>query len=852
MKSFLRRGGVPALAASIAATLAFSATALAAPTTGTDLPTTSPAYNAAWQSASTYAPGYTINSNDNLGVGSGKIGHVWVIVLENHAETASFTPLEGTQGTYLSQLPKQGAFLPNYYGTGHSSQDNYLSMVSGQAPISDTQDDCPSYNMMSGSIDTTGTPASNSDYGQFASNAGADAPPNDNGCVYPSSVSTIFNQLTAAQKSWKVYAQDVDVTNTTNMAQDAGIADCGAPDATVGSTPVAGTGANYTPNNGTANPRSQYVAKHNPLAWFSSLLPASMGGTGGNTCAQHLAPMFGSSDALYSDLQSTSSTPDLSYIVPNNCSDGHDSVCKGNNLSGETAGFPAYNTSTPEPTPTNYTGGTAAESNFLGVVVPEIEASPAFKQDGMIVVTYDESYPAFTNSGDSQANSQLTKPDAYGSLAGDAAGETLYGRSVAWEPTGPNATIVTNPNTGQVLTAGPGDSAYIDRPTASGPDAAAGALKACTEPALDATDTYNNGGPSGDGTITGFGGSDAWVPFTAPTVSGTTVSGSCIPGFQAGGYSTTSVSGVSITAQSTIPDTAATMALDGDKVTFTAGGQTVSDPNSGTDDGNVYVGSVQTSALDPSTDTGAVTTSTGLPLVNSLGNPVTVTYTGAVALAPASASTDPYYNAFDATLGGGDTGAVVISPDITPGTVSNTDYNHYSLLRTLEDILVPTATNGVGGTPYLGFAAQPGLAPFGSDVFTAATQPATTTTVTTPVTTTVTTPSPSVTVSKTVTSVSTITTPGGIQTQTTTKTVTYVLVPGMKGYTEAEAKKLLRKAHLRLGKVKKPKGKLKKGEEWVISSVSPGESDRARTGTKVEITLKAVETAKVASMSKKR
>jgi hypothetical protein len=60
---------------------------------------------------------------------------------ENHAYDASFTPLEGTENTYLQNLPSQGALLTNYYGTGHSSLDNYLSMVSGQAPVSDDQDD---------------------------------------------------------------------------------------------------------------------------------------------------------------------------------------------------------------------------------------------------------------------------------------------------------------------------------------------------------------------------------------------------------------------------------------------------------------------------------------------------------------------------------------------------------------------------------------------------------------------------------------------------------------------------------------------------------------------------------------
>jgi hypothetical protein len=105
-------------------------------TAATDLPTQSSAYNAAWQPA---PAGYVAPSNDGLGVAPGKIGHVWVIVLENHASNAAFTPLEGTENTYLQNLPSQGALLTHYYGIGHSSQDNYEALVSGQAPQADTQ-----------------------------------------------------------------------------------------------------------------------------------------------------------------------------------------------------------------------------------------------------------------------------------------------------------------------------------------------------------------------------------------------------------------------------------------------------------------------------------------------------------------------------------------------------------------------------------------------------------------------------------------------------------------------------------------------------------------------------------------
>ena len=61
---------------------------------------------------------------------------------------------------------------------------------------------------------------------------------------------------------------------------------------------------------------------------------------------------------------------------------------------------------------------------------------------------------------------------------------------------------------------------------------------------------------------------------------------------------------------------------------------------------------------------------------------------------------------------------MLISPYITPGTVSRRFYNHYSWLRTMEDLFgVGKASPGLDGHGHLGYAAQPGLAPFGPDVF---------------------------------------------------------------------------------------------------------------------------------------
>ena len=58
------------------------------------------------------------------------IKHVFVIVLENQAFATTFGP--HSPAPYLAYtLRRAGAFLPQYYGTGHSSLDNYISMVAG-------------------------------------------------------------------------------------------------------------------------------------------------------------------------------------------------------------------------------------------------------------------------------------------------------------------------------------------------------------------------------------------------------------------------------------------------------------------------------------------------------------------------------------------------------------------------------------------------------------------------------------------------------------------------------------------------------------------------------------------------
>src|SRR5689334_968899 len=63
--------------------------------------------------------------------------HVFIIVLENEGYDVTFGANSGA--LYLNALARNGALLKNYYGIGHNSLDNYIAMVSGQAPNPATQ-----------------------------------------------------------------------------------------------------------------------------------------------------------------------------------------------------------------------------------------------------------------------------------------------------------------------------------------------------------------------------------------------------------------------------------------------------------------------------------------------------------------------------------------------------------------------------------------------------------------------------------------------------------------------------------------------------------------------------------------
>jgi hypothetical protein len=219
------------------------------------------------------------------------IGHVFVIVLENENADTTFGP--DSPAPYLARtLPAQGAFIPNYYGIGHNSLDNYLAMVSGQAPTLATQADCPLF----GDV-LPGTPAPD---GQVVGQ----------GCVYPATVPTVADQLERAGLGWKGYMEDMGL----DPARDGG---------TTCAHPAIGT------PDGTqqASATDQYATRHNPFVYFHSIIDRPA------VCGARDVPLTG----LGADLRSAKTTPALSFIVPDLCHDGHDTTC----ADGGPGGLPA-------------------------------------------------------------------------------------------------------------------------------------------------------------------------------------------------------------------------------------------------------------------------------------------------------------------------------------------------------------------------------------------------------------------------------------------------------------------------------------------------------------------------------
>jgi hypothetical protein len=244
-----------------------------------------------------------------------QVRHVFVVNIENKGFARAWGP--HSAAPYLARtLRAKGVLLRNYFGTAHHSLPNYLAQISGQGPDYATQRDCGTY----AAFRVTRPEAAP---GQVVGD----------GCVYPASVPTLPQQLDAAGLTWKGYMED--------MASPCQHPRLGARDPWFRATA-----------------KSQYATRHNPFVYFRAITsrPAY--------CARHVVPLR----TLTADLASVSTTPNLSYLTPDLCSDGHDRPCADGRA-----------------------GGLASVNAWMRYWIPRILRSPAFQQDGMLVITADES-----------------------------------------------------------------------------------------------------------------------------------------------------------------------------------------------------------------------------------------------------------------------------------------------------------------------------------------------------------------------------------------------------------------------------------------------------------------------------
>jgi hypothetical protein len=101
-----------------------------------------------------------------------------------------------------------------------------------------------------------------------------------------------------------------------------------------------------------------YAVRHNPFMYFRSI-------TGHRAyCRRHVRPLGN----LVRDLRHVGTTPHFAYITPDLCRDGHDDTC----ANGEK-------------------GGLRQVDGFLKVWAPRILHSPAYRRNGMLIITADES-----------------------------------------------------------------------------------------------------------------------------------------------------------------------------------------------------------------------------------------------------------------------------------------------------------------------------------------------------------------------------------------------------------------------------------------------------------------------------
>jgi hypothetical protein len=218
------------------------------------------------------------------------ITNVWVVALSQ----GSFGQSLGAPAAYPyldKTLVPEGTLLTGYRVVAHSELANEVALLSGQAPNTATEANCPTYEAVQ--------PQTTSGAGGLAAGTG---------CVYPASVQTLAGQVTTAGLTWRGYAQDMSSTTAGTVES------CVHPvlgEAAPTIAPVAG---------------QDYAAFRNPFVYFDSLLENGAC-VGDDVDLSQLGP----------DLGNPASTPNFNWIAPAACDGGSQGTCASAGTSAGTA-----------------------------------------------------------------------------------------------------------------------------------------------------------------------------------------------------------------------------------------------------------------------------------------------------------------------------------------------------------------------------------------------------------------------------------------------------------------------------------------------------------------------------------
>jgi hypothetical protein len=159
-------------------------------------------------------------------------------------------------------------------------------------------------------------------------------------CVLPVETTSVADQLSVGRFTWRAYMEGMTDPAT----------------AEPGNCVYPGAEEPYPPAEG------GYTATRNPFVFFHSLLDLG-------DCAANDLPLT----SIDADLRKADATANFSFISPSVCNAGSTTEC-----------------------PAGQSGGPAAADAFLAAWVPKVLASPAYKKDGLLIVTFSSLDPAPT------------------------------------------------------------------------------------------------------------------------------------------------------------------------------------------------------------------------------------------------------------------------------------------------------------------------------------------------------------------------------------------------------------------------------------------------------------------------